>query len=376
MLSFKEKLSKNYINAVGWRSNQKYLLIESDDWGTIRMPSKEVYEVLLKNNIEVDKFSFDKHDALETTEDLSCLFEALKCVKDSKGNHAVLTAYHVMANPNFEAIEGNGRKEYVYESILETYTRNPHTEKSFQLIKQGIDEGIYIPQFHGREHIHVKRWMEAINSNSQKEQLAFENKAIISTKSTVCSNQYLKNYFAGQDYLDPSEFENLESIHKEGLEMFENIFGFKSLSFTSQGGFWGDHILKTLHDKGVILIGGRQFHPVPNGKHKFINHKKWGEKNEIGQIHWRRNCMFEPSRNQNFPWVQKCMAEIEIAFRWGKPAVISAHRENFTGSIFEENRTNSLEKLEDLLKSALKKWPDVQFISTHQLAEIMNNSIK
>ena len=41
------------------------------------MPSKEVYHKLLKNNIEVDKFSFDKNDSLESEEDLRALFETL-----------------------------------------------------------------------------------------------------------------------------------------------------------------------------------------------------------------------------------------------------------------------------------------------------------
>jgi hypothetical protein len=94
----------------------------------------------------------------------------------------------------------------------------------------------------------------------------------------------------------------------------------------------------------------------------------------LGQIHWRRNVLFEPGRNQSFDWTGKCLAEIEVAFRWGKPAVISSHRENFIGSIFEENRTQSLQKLESLLKKVLLKWPEVQFISSAQLAEIMLGS--
>lgn len=376
MLTFKQKLAKNYINSRGWKTNQKYLIIESDDWGAIRMPSREVYEELLKNNIEVDKFSFDKNDSLESEDDLKALFNTLQKFKDSQGNPAVLTAYHVVANPNFEKIESTGRKEYHYESILETYNRFLHTKRVPNLIKEGIEKGIYIPQFHGREHIHVKRWMEAINSDSEKEQLAFNHNAIIWTGSIKDKNPYCKDYFKGFDFSSASEHKEIEEIHRNGLKMFKEIFGMNSITFTAQGGVWGDHILKILYEEGVVLIGGRQFHPTPGGNYKFINNKVWGEKNNLGQIHWRRNCMFEPARNQNFPWVDKCMAEIEIAFRWGKPAVISAHRENFIGSIFEENRIKSLEKLELLLTSVLNKWPDVKFINTHQLAEIMNNSIK
>ena len=376
MLTFKEKITKNYINARGWKSNQKYLIIESDDWGAIRMPSKETYELFYRNNIEVNKLSFDKQDAVESSEDLISLFDVLQSVKDSNGNSAVLTAYHVMANPNFDAIEANGRKEYVYETILETYARNSQTVNSFQLIKQGMDCAIYIPQFHGREHINVKRWMEAINSDSLKEKIAFENKAIIWTGSTNDKNPYRKDYFKGFDYESESEANEVIKIHREGLKLFKEIFGMDSITFTAQGTVWCEHILKMLNEEGVRLIGGPQNSPNNNGGYNKTVNKFWGTKNALGQIHWRRNCLFEPARNQNFPWVKKCMAEIEIAFRWGKPAVISAHRENFIGSIFEENRTQSLQKLETLLKTVLKNWPDVQFISSAQLADIMLNSKK
>ena len=370
MLSIKEKISKNIINFLGWKAEHKYLIIESDDWGTIRMPSIEVYQELLKHQIPVDEFSFDKHDALESSEDLELLYNTLTSVEDSNGNPAVLTAYHVMGNPNFEAIEKNGRTQYVYETILDTYRRNSHTRDSFSTIQKGIQLGVYMPQFHGREHIHVKRWMEAINSKSSKEQITFANQAIIWTNSNTDPHPYKKDYFKGFDYETKQEAIEVETIHRDGLRLFKETFEMDSLTFTAQGSVWGDHLLPMLKDEGIRLIGGQQQHPDGNGGYKTIN-KYWGTKNNFGQVHWRRNVLFEPARNQNVDWVGKSLKEIEIAFRWGKPAVISSHRENFIGSIFEENRTESLLKLESLLKKVLKKWPDVQFISSAQLAKIM-----
>lgn len=84
--------------------------------------------------------------------------------------------------------------------------------------------------------------------------------------------------------------------------------------------------------------------------------------------------MFEPSLNEKINWVDKCLESIENAFKWGKPANISSHRENFIGSVFKENRTQSLQKLESLLKKVIQKWPKVQFIISAQLAEIMLKS--
>lgn len=369
-MRLKEKLSKNYINAIGWSSRQKYLLIESDDWGAVRMPSKEVYKKLIDHNIEVDTLHIDKLDAVESQDDLNALFNTLENFKDREGNSAVLTAYHVVANPNFEKIKASDKNEYFYETILETYKRHPHTKQVPNLINEGIKKGIYIPQYHGREHVHVKRYLEALNSESKKEQIAFENKAIVSSKSTTCKNPYLAQYFKGFDYNNSEEHEEIENIHRDGLKIFKEIFGMSSITFMAQGSVWGDHILPMLKEEGVQLIPGQQLIPTTDDGHKIAN-KKWGSKNKLGQVHWRRNCKFEPARNQDFDWINKCLAEIKIAFRWGKPAVISSHRENFIGSIFEENRTQSLAKLEELLTAVQKNWPEVKFISTAQLAELM-----
>jgi hypothetical protein len=373
MLSFREKIAKNYINALGWSSKQKYLIIESDDWGGVRMPSKNVYDKLLQNNIAVDKFSFDKNDSLESEDDLKALYQVLQKYCDRVGNNPVLTAYFVVANPNFEKIAASNKKEYFYETILDTYHRFPHTRNVPDLINKGREEGLIVPQFHGREHIHVKRWMEAINSESQKELISFDNRAIVSSKSSLCTKPYVKDYFKGFDYNSIEEFREIEDIHRDGLRIFKSIFGNASVTFMAQGSVWGNHILDMLHDEGVNLICGQQHHPKLDGGYKVIN-QSWGVENHLGQLHWRRNCMFEPGRNQNFDWVGKCLSEIEIAFRWGKPAVLSSHRENYIGSIFEENREHTLKKLDKLFLNILKKWPDVQFISTEQLAEIMLQS--
>lgn len=217
--------------------------------------------------------------------------------------------------------------------------------------------------------------MEAINSASEKEQIAFKNKAIISSKSIICTKPYTKGYFKGFDFSSSAEYGELEAIHQDGLKIFKEIFGMSSVSFMAQGSVWGNHILHMLKEEGVQLVSGQQSVPVGSAKLKQIN-KKWGSENKLNQLHWRRNCMFEPGRNQNFDWVGKCLEEIEIAFKWGKPAVISAHRENFIGSIFEENRVETLQKMELLLAKILKRWPDVQFISTDKLAKIMFDNNK
>jgi len=42
-MKLEKALRKNLVNIPGWRTNRKIVVIESDDWGSVRMPSREVY---------------------------------------------------------------------------------------------------------------------------------------------------------------------------------------------------------------------------------------------------------------------------------------------------------------------------------------------
>lgn len=162
-------LSSNYR---GWSTNLKYLVIESDDWGSIRMPDKNTYLALLNKGIPADKCAYCKYDTLETSEDLEALMYILNSVKNSSGDFPVFTANFVTANPDFDKIRDEKFQKYYYESIAQTYDR------------YGVGSGIinnfkscenFIPQFHGRDHVNVPLWLELLKSNKSF-QLAFDYK--------------------------------------------------------------------------------------------------------------------------------------------------------------------------------------------------------
>ena len=62
---------------------------------------------------------------------------------------------------------------------------------------------------------------------------------------------------------------------------------------------------------------------------------------------------------------------MEINFFWHKPANISSHRVNYIGFLHPENRENSLRKLEELLAKMLKKWPDIEFMTSEELGDLI-----
>src|SRR5699024_10160173 len=91
---------RNIANIPGWRTDRKIVVIESDDWGAIRMPSKEVYQRLLSEGISVSTSIYDQLDTLENREDLNALFDVIASYTDFTGKHPVMTFNTVMGNPD------------------------------------------------------------------------------------------------------------------------------------------------------------------------------------------------------------------------------------------------------------------------------------
>ena len=112
-----------------------------------------------------------------------------------------------------------------------------------------------------------------------------------------------------------------------------------------------------------------------DGKFK-KNYRYIGLKNSYGQRYITRNCFFEPSGmklSSNTDWVNNCLKEVETAFRWGKPAIISTHRVNYTGFLSPQNRANGLKQLHNLLNKIIKRWPSVEFLTSVELGHLIDN---
>jgi hypothetical protein len=371
-MNFKHLISRHLLNIPGWRTNRKIVVIESDDWGSIRMPSKEVYKRLLKAGVRVDRCHYNKFDSLASEEDLQALFETVKKFKDKNGNHPIITANTIVANPDFDKIRESDFKEYYYESFKTTLKRYPKHVKSFELWKEGIENGIFIPQFHGREHLNVNRWLKALQSGSYETRLAFENNLF--GISTTITSEIRKSYLAALDFDDKTELEWQNEMLKDGLALFEHLFRYKSKTYIATNFVWHPENEYQLHKSGVIALQGGNTHLIPGGSesNRLLKHKL-GERNSLGQTYLIRNVSFEPSENPTKNWVKSCLNEIEIAFTWHKPAIINAHRVNFIGYIDESNRKNNLKLFEELLKGIVSKWPDIEFMSSVQLASLIRS---
>ncbi len=373
-MSIKNKISHNLLNIPGWHTKRHIVVIESDDWGSIRMPSREVYDSMLAEGIRVDKDPYCRYDGLATSKDLEDLFDVLTSVKDKNGQYAVITADAVVANPDFEKIEASGFTEYYYEPFTETLKKSSRHQGAFELWKQGMDAGIFHPQFHGREHLNIKKWLMALRSDDGITRRAFDYRTYGLTSAV--DSRINRNYMGAFDSALPEDIESYKQILEEGLELFENIFGYRSESFIATTYTWSPLIEPILKQNGVRYLQGtvKQRVPIDEGlSFKYKNTNFQGRKSNSGLTYLMRNCFFEPSQSIISNPVDDCLNRIALAFRWGKAAVISSHRLNFIGSIDKSNTDKNLPLFRELLQCIVKQWSDVEFMSSDQLGKIIEN---
>jgi len=366
-----DTFKKHLKNLPGWSTDRKIIVIQSDDWGSIRMQSRAQYENLLKKGIRVDRSIYDRFDTLENRDDLELLFNTLIKYTDKKKNHPVFTFNTVMGNPAFDRIEEDKFEKYYYDDFL----------KSYKVYKRGIFFDLWLnaiecrliePQFHAREHLNVSLWMEALQKNQRDTKIAFDNK-FFGLKTDTPSNVQ-ENYLAAFWAESKNDFEHKVNILKDGLRIFKEKFGYCSKSFVACNYIYPQEMERILAGLNVKFIQTQSGHLSPDilkGTNKIKRHFT-GQANDYNQIYLVRNCFFEPSLTIEKDPVESCMNEIEIAFRYKKPAIISSHRINYVSSLSIKNRDKSLKSLNRLLTKILKKWPEVEFLSTTKLGSIIN----
>ena len=368
----KNNLSRNIFNARGPKTKRRILVIESDDWGTIRTASKHSIWRLEKKGYKLSECPYNSFDRIESNSDLERLFELCNSFEDVNGNVLKITANTIVTNPDFEKIKESKFKDYHFEYFVETLKRYPDADRVFELYKQGIGHNFFVPQFHGREHVNISRWLSLLQLNRKDCIDAFEERMF-----SIHSKEFRDYKMELMDALDCDSDQDLEKAKirtSEGLEIFRQIFGYSSSTFIAPCFIWHSDLLKVLSENGVSSIQGMYYQLEPLLKEGLVYKKRthhFGQKTKFGQNYLVRNVFFEPSITQNIDNVDHCLKQIQNAFFWNKPAVISSHRLNYISSIDSENGTKGLRALAELIRKVQKKWNNVEFMSSNELGDLI-----
>lgn len=330
------------------RFKEKYIIIESDDWGLERGVTDESID-WLERKFGKENLSRWSYDALETGEDLMMLYDLLDTFRDKFENAPVITANFITHNIDYSNSDS-------LSFIPLTAGFNIGSEDVRRAYNKGIDKGYIFPQLHGYSHYNIKELREYFETDEGKE--AFQKK-FLTGKSTV-----RKNFKKFQGEL--SNGNDLNYYIKEAAVEFQRFFGFRSSSIIPPTFILDPEIITKLKDNQIKLIQSSNRLQTTDKKRYF--HPNFQKRKDL---YWSiRNARLDPDPGYDF-YHGQCLSSIEKAFAEQSPAVIDFHRVNFSGRYAPEYRERTLDELSKLLNSIYSKWPDAKFIHTQQLTEML-----
>lgn len=369
----KNFVNSNIKNFPGFKTRRKIVIFSVDDYGNIRVGSPQARQNMIQSGLYGNWSSrFDYFDSLETANDLSILFETLSSVKDITGRFAVFTPFANCVNIDFQGIRDNGFDHYRFKKLPEVLNSSPNHQGAWDLWKEGIENRLFVPQFHGREHLNINLFNRLLLKRDYRTLVCLNNDSYTNIEFSHSPSIKYGEAFSFESF---NENEALEQSIKDGLNLFEEIFGYRARNFNAPGAPEHSVLEKTLLESGIKYIDSGAIKKEHQGDGKYKNKFRYmGMTNPLGQIYLLRNCVFEPTLIDPDEAINKCLIEIETAFRWNKPANISSHRVNFCGLIDPKNRKRGITALNKLLKKLVLKWPEVEFFTSEELGQLIKSS--
>lgn len=373
-------LKDNIKNFGGWTTSRNLVVFNVDDYGNVRLASPDARDRLVAAGLNLSG-RMDCFDAMETREDLVQLFDVLDSVKDRNGNPAKFTPYTVVANPDFARIREDGH--YFHELLPVTFERLADQQKTayqgtWKMWKEGISNGFLQPQSHGREHLNLTLLEHLLKTGNRELRVNLEQESVAGLTSKLPGIGFSTAFALTSDCAVGTTQEQLrghQEVIESGLDAFQQVFGFHSLTFTPPAQTIHPLLYKVLENGGVKGIHKpiRCWRDLGDGKRQ-LEKNKTGKRSGQSHVSIVRNIVFEPTVRQSFDPVTRAMRLIEVAFRWRKPALISSHRVNFSGHINPDNRARGLKALKMLLDSIVTRWPESEFVGADQLVQIIEES--
>jgi hypothetical protein len=379
MLNILKKAILNIHERKSFKTQRKLVIIESDDWGSTRTRNKAIRDKLNALSPSIKQNPYIQYDSIAAEDDLENLFDALSTVKDSKGRPACLTANVCTANPDFKSIKASGFRNFVYKDFKTTLNEYAQHKNLFEIWQEGIAKEIFSPELHGREHLHALAWLAELRAGNDNLLKAFDLEVWGIPYKAKLKQKRKKLQAALDKYQIDGEDRFQREWINESSKIFKDKFRRPAKSFIAPSYIWKSDIYSTLVKNNIKTIQGikLQFEPKV---HKLTYKNKMHYTGQVdkatGLIFTGRNAFFEPFSDANKDWAEICYARVNRAFNKNQPAIIGSHRINFIGRLDTGFRDRNLNMLKVLLKKIVSEYPEVEFISSGELADIISSNYK
>jgi len=326
---------------------EKYIIIESDDWGLERAPNVDCVSFIEKKfgKKNLTRWSYD---TLETKEDLNYLYDLLESYKNKFESPPVITANFITHN-----IDYSNKEELKFLPISKGFSNKDEDVR--ELYKKGIEEKYIFPQLHGFSHYNIEDLKNYFKTEEANELFSWK---FLTAKSTVRGNMSFLQGELGKNHVG--------KYFKRAAEEFERVFGFNSKTFIPPTYIYDFTLTDILKANNIGLVqSSNRLNPASekNFLRPYFKKRKG--------LYWSvRNARLDPHPDYNFNHEQ-CLSTIQKMFEIKSPAIIDFHRVNFAGRFAPDYRNKTLEELKKLFEGIHKKWPDVKFIHSQKFNDLL-----
>ncbi len=312
------------------------LILESDDWGAGPVQQGDALREIV---ITLTKFL------------------------DRDGRHPVMTLSVILAIADGAKSKASGCYQ---RQLISTATHGALLSE----IQNGIKAGVFTIQLHGMEHYWPPALMELSNNNKAvKEWLNQAPNASTEDLPSSLQSRWVDGSILPSRPLAAADIK--QAVHDE-VNAFKVIFGKHPDVVVPPTFVWNERVEEAWAEEGVevIVTPGRRYEirdeaGRPAGARNFMHNGQRGKK---GLVYLVRDLYFEPSFGHT---ASQALDALAAKAQLNRPALFEIHRLNFLKADGDRNR--ALAEIESLLSAALGSFPNLAFLSTVKLAEIVKN---
>jgi hypothetical protein len=342
-----KRIKERFLFERHWRCQEPVVVIESDDWGLERKPCHS----LLANAGELSDWAFER---TETSEDLEKLFEVLARRPDRYGRPACMTANFVMSNPDYEAIESSGFRDYHHVPL--DVSCPPERKAKYA---DGLAKAAFVPQYHGLRHFHPAPLLTDLASDAPRARDLFGFGA---ATGLAMVKGHLWRYHSEYQHCRAAQLDSSETIRSTldvGLAAFERFFGFRSESTIPPHYLVPESLPSALQQAGIAFLQGANYQMRDAEGRRTVSSGALGSKCG-GLVLLSRNTKLEPRPGRRES-VEQALEAAHYLFDSHVPVILDTHRINYTGQF----REDSLKALDSWLSGIAPRNPI--FLSSPEL---------
>ncbi|WP_022668853.1 hypothetical protein [Desulfospira joergensenii] len=299
--------------------------------------------------------------------DVASLGELAKILKnhtDYRGHPAVMTLGIVLSTP-YEI--------YTNREGVDKIRRHFLTSSSFKdlvaVMQSGEQAGCFSLQLHAMDHFWPVSLIESAKNNN-KISSWIKSKPFPRTEELP---QQLQGRWTVNEQISLERISQADinkAVCKE-VEAFRRFSGLYPMVVVPPAFIWTKVVESAWAKAGIkiVVTPGKRFESYDsNGRPQPCGGKiRNGDKSKSGLIYIVRDNYFEPYLGHK---LEKAIGALVKKTETGRPTLIETHRYNFIKNSYEAN--NALKELDRFFERALKLHPNLIFLSTEKLADMMS----